>query len=307
MPIAIRSFEQAIALDPDYTLAYAGLADCHSVSRINGWVSEARSRPPAEAALNRAMALDLMLPEVQFSQGVFIFYFEPAWLQAEPYFRRALELNPRSSMAHVYCGYFLAVAYRYEEASAQVNVALDLDPQSPFVHTLGAFVPALAGAYPEAEYLARRVLDLQPDYLFGLAVLAGVLAGSGRVAEAIPIAERAVSLSRAPNFLGLLGFMYSLAGRTDDLTRLEHEVEERHSRGEYITPVSRVALAMARNDSALIRPALEDCLADNAPFASLRGIGGRFLDAWRTDSAIDELLLRLGDGVRPPSRMNTGS
>src|SRR5262249_51100540 len=138
MPIAIRSFEQAIALDHEYTLAYAGLADCHSILRPWGWVSEGTSRPPAEAALMRALVLDPILPEVQFSQGLFILYFERAWLPAEPYLRRALELNPRWSLAHVYYGYFLAAAYRHEEASAQVNVALDLDPLSPFVHAFGA-------------------------------------------------------------------------------------------------------------------------------------------------------------------------
>ena len=98
--------------------------------------------------------------------------------------------------------------------------------------------------------------------------------------------------------------VYALVGRTDDLTRLEHELEERRSRGEYITPVSRVAFAMGRGDGAMIRRALEDCLVDNTPFASVRTPS---LDAWRTDDAINELLLRLGDGVRPPSPMNTGA
>jgi hypothetical protein len=124
------------------------------------------------------------------------------------------------------------------------------------------------------------------------------------VAEAIPVVERLVALSRAPNILGLLGGMYGLAGRRDDLTHLEHELEERRTRGEYITPVSRVALAVGRSDRVLIKRALEDCLADNTPFASVRVAS---LDAWRTDEAINELLLRLGDGVRPPSRMNAGA
>jgi Tfp pilus assembly protein PilF len=307
MPAAIRSFEQAIALDPDYTLAYARLADCHTVLRLWGWVSEATSREPARAALTRAMALDPMLPEVQLSQALFTLHFEPAWREAEPYFRRALELNPRSSLAHVFYGVFLAVAYRYEEAKAQINVALDLDPQSPSVHVVGAVVLCLGSAYPDAEHLSRRALDLQPDYIFGLGMLAGGLTFSGRVAEAIPIAERRAALSRAPLFLGWLGTVYGLAGRTDDLTRLEDELEERRSRGEYITPLSRVTFAMGRRDGALIRRALEDCLADNTPFSSLRATGGPLLDAWRTDGAIDELLLRLGDGVRPSGPVTTGA
>jgi hypothetical protein len=79
--------------------------------------------------------------------------------------------------------------------------------------------------------------------------------------------------------------------------RLEHELEERRNLGEYITPISRLHFAAGRNDRELIMRALEDCLADNTPFANLCG-DGPFGDAWRTDPAIDELLVRLGDDVR---------
>jgi len=262
MPIAIQSFERAIALDPGYTLAYAGLADCQSILRSYGLVSDAASRSRAEAALKRAMALDPMLPEVQYSQGLFIFCFERAWREAEPYFRRAIDLNPRWSLAQVYYGYFLGVASRHDEASAHVKVALDLDPLSPFVHAFGAGALSFSRAYPEAERLARRALDLQPEYPSGLIALGGVLTLSGRLAEAIPVVERVVAQSRAPIYVGLLGILYGRAGRMDDLTRLEHELEERRSRGEYITPFSRVQFAMARGDGGLIRHALEQCLAD---------------------------------------------
>jgi serine/threonine protein kinase/tetratricopeptide (TPR) repeat protein len=230
VPIAMRSFEQAIALDPDYTLAYAGLADCGSILRAYGQVTEATSRPPAEAALGRAMALDPMLPEVQFSQALFIINFERRWRQAEPYLRRAIELNPRSSLARAYYGLFLAAAYRPDEASPQVRVALDVDPLSPYVHAQAALALYMGGAYPAAERLARRALDLQPDYVLGLGALAHVLTLSGRVAEAIPVAERLVALSRTPMFVSALAMMYGLAGRTTDLMHLEHELDERRSR-----------------------------------------------------------------------------
>jgi hypothetical protein len=95
------------------------------------------------------------------------------------------------------------------------------------------------------------------------------------------------------------------ASGNDDLARLEHELEERHTRGEYITPVSRAQFAIGRGDGALIRLALEDCLADNTPFVPLR-LCGPVLDEWRADVAIDELLQRLG-GVRPPGTMKTST
>ena len=194
---------------------------------------------------------------------------------------------------------------RTDMAMAQVNVALDLDPLSPFVHTIGAVANYLGGAYPEAERLARRALNLQPNNPFGLFWLAVVLTVSGRVVEAIPVAEHLVALSRTPpTFVSLLGIAFGLAGRTDDMTQLEHELKERRSRGEYISPFSFVSFAIARGDGAMLRRVLEDCLADSTPFSIIR-TGGPLLDAWRTDGAIDELLLRLGDGVRPPSRMST--
>src|SRR5262249_7233593 len=223
----IRSFEQAIALDPDYTLAYAGLAGCHTLLRSGGWVSEATARPPAERALARAMALNPMRPEVQVAQGRFIFQLERAWLRAEPYFLQALELKPRWSVAHMTYSVFLAFAYRHDEALAHVNAALDLDPLSPVVHGTCALAMDLSREHLKAEHLIRRALDLQADHVVGLWGLATHLTGTGRAAEAIPVAERLVAFSRTPTIVGTLGMAYGRAGRTGDLVRLEHELEER--------------------------------------------------------------------------------
>jgi serine/threonine protein kinase/tetratricopeptide (TPR) repeat protein len=297
---AIRSFEQAIALDPDYTLAHAGLADCHSIMMTNGWASAATSRPPAAAALTRAMALDPMLAEVQFSQAQFILYFERDWLQAEFYLRRALELNPRWSLPHLVYGMFLAAAYRLGEAAVHVNAALDLDPLSPYAHAVHGIVRFMDGAYSELEPIAHRVLDLQPDYIYGLMLLAMTLTEVDRAAEAIPFAERLVAVSRAPFYIGMLGRVYARAGRMDDVVRLERELEERRSRGEYVTPSALVYLAIGLRDGARLRRGLEECLADHVPFMHLRAANGPSLDAWRTDVAIDKLLEQIGDGVRPP-------
>jgi serine/threonine-protein kinase len=299
MPLAIRSFEQAIALDPDYALPYAGLADCYSILRGYGWVPDAMSRPPAEAALTRAIAVDPMRSEVQFAQGLFIGAFDRAVMKAEPHFRHATELNPGWSIARAYYGYYLGVIYRHDEASTQVKIALDLDPLSPFVYAVGALAFFMGRAYREAERLARRALDLQADFLLGQASLGLVLAATGRLAEAIPVLERLVTLSRMPSWVGMLGMTYGLVGRVEDLAVLERELDERRKRPEYITPLSLVQFAVGRGDSARIQQALESCLTDNVSFGTLRGYAGPFLDQWRTDVAVDELLQRLGDGVRP--------
>lgn len=136
------------------------------------------------------------------------------------------------------------MAYRGDEASEQVNVALDLDPLSPFVQAIGAGVVWLGNSPTEAERRAHRALDLLPDHPVALGVLVQILTSTGRVAEATPVAERCVALSRAPFYVGLLGMVCGLAGRRDEPTLLERELEERRSRDEYIMPSSLLLMKM---------------------------------------------------------------
>ena len=103
--MAIEAFEDAVRLDPEYALAYAGLADCHGLFRIYGWVRKEEAQPKALAAVTQAMNLNPSLWEVQFSRALYTFYFERAWRQAEPYFVRAIEINPQASLAQAYYGY----------------------------------------------------------------------------------------------------------------------------------------------------------------------------------------------------------
>lgn len=90
---AIQCFEQVIALDPDYALAYAGLADCYAIYRVYGWHSDAKCRPPVLAAVERAVALDPSLAEVHYSQALVPYYFDRHWRAAETHLRRALAIN----------------------------------------------------------------------------------------------------------------------------------------------------------------------------------------------------------------------
>jgi serine/threonine protein kinase/Flp pilus assembly protein TadD len=297
--LAIQHFERAIALEPGFALAFAGLADCYGLLRTYGWVSASDSRPRALEAVTRAAELDPGLAEVRYSQGFFTLCFERAWRQAEPYFKDALAINPRSSLARVYYGLYLAARYRFDEGVSQIEKARDQDPLSPFVHAMSALAMYVSLRFDEAEAGARRSLELQPDYLLGLWVLGMALCGRDRADDAVVSLERLVAFSRAPIFVGMLGFAYARVGRPEDAGRLLNELDERRSRGEYVIPLAQLAIFMGLSDVPALRRALESCIADTTPVQPVRTVLGPFLDRFRHDPEIDRMLERYYDGARP--------
>ena len=291
--VAIQCFEQAIQLDPQYALAYAGLADCYGILRLYGWVSAEDGRPPAHAAMTHAMTLAPSLWEVNFSRGFYAFYFERHWREAGPHFQKAVAINPRSSLAQAYYGQFLATEGRADDALAHTTLACQLDPLSDFIHAFAAITLYHVCRFEEAERMGQRALELQPDYLIALWIRGLALSALGRHEVAIAALERAVTLSRAPVFVGILGLAYARAGRIDDATRLLHELEDRGVRGEYIPAFAPLTIHIGLGDLPAIQKELASAAAESTPPLTFRITGGQFLEEFRGDPEIDRLLLEL--------------
>jgi serine/threonine protein kinase/tetratricopeptide (TPR) repeat protein len=288
--VAIQCFEETIKLDPGYALAYAGLADCYGILLVYGWLSAEEGRAPAHAAMTRAVELAPSLWEAHYSRAFYTFYFERDWREAEPHFRKAIAINPRSSLAEVYCGLFLALAGDGEEAVAHAARACELDPLSPLIHGLAGAGFFIQGRFGDAERAATQALELQADYLVGLWLRGLSLSGLGRHEEAIEALERTATLSRAPVFVGVLGLGYARAGRSDDATRLLRELEDRAGRGEYVPPWARLSIHVGQGDLPAMRRALATSLEEATPPLSLQLTGGPLLEEFRTDPEIDRLL-----------------
>ncbi len=291
--LATKCFEQAIELDPQYALAYAGLADCYGILRVYGWISADNGRPPARAAMTKAVAIAPLLSEVNFSRAFYTFFFERNWRDAGPYFQKAVDINPRSSMAQVYYGIFLAMEGRADEAAAQTILARQLDPLSPLIHTLASTALCALWHFEEGERAALHVLELQPDYLIGLWFRGLAQCGLGRNSQAIDALERAITLSRAPLYVGLLGLAYARAGRRDDAIRLLRELEDRGSRGEYVPAFALLSIHAGLGDVPAIRDTLARLVAEPTPPLIVRVTGGHLLEAFRSDPEIDRLLSEL--------------
>jgi TolB-like protein/Tfp pilus assembly protein PilF len=291
--LAIQCFEDAIKLDPRCALAYAGLAECYCILAAYAWVSPKDARSPAHAAVTEAMNLAPSLWEVNFSRGLYTFIFEPAWRDAEPYFQKAILINPRSSLAGVYYGLFLATDGRAEEAVAKTTLACQADPLSPFIHGVTSMALYTLTRFDEAERMGHHALELQPGYLFGLWAHGIALCALGRNEEAIDALERAVTASRAPLFVGLLGLAYARAGRLDDTARLLHELEDRSSRGEYVPTRALLHIYVGQGDLPAIQRALSKALAEATPPLAFRTTSSPFLEAYRGDPEVHRLLMDL--------------
>ncbi len=296
MHLAIRCFEDAIKLDPRYALAYAGLADCYGILAGYAWILPRDARSPAHAAVMQAMNLAPSLWEVNFSRGFYAFWFESSWRKAEPYFQKAILINPRSSLARVYYGLLLGTDGRAEDAVAQTMLACQGDALSPLIHGLTSSALYTVKRFDEAERMAQHALELQPGYLLGLWTRGMALCALGRRDEAIEMLERLVTTLSAPLSLGLLGLAYARGGRLGDAARLLHELEDRSSRGEYVPTRALLHIYVGLGDTAARRRALSETLAEGTPPYVFRTTSSPFLEEYRSDPEIDRLLSKLYGG-----------
>jgi adenylate cyclase len=256
MQAALRYFEESSHLDPSNALAFTGLADCYAILTCYGWIAACAARDPAFAAMQRAVALAPDLWETSYTQGLHIFTFDRTWRNAQPFFERAVAINPRSALAQAWLALFLATAGERARVITHAALAQQIDPLSPFSHYLAALALSISPELDAAEQAARRALDLRPDYQAALWVLGKALCRAGRAAEAIPYFERLVELSRAPFNLAWLAWGLGIAGRHDEARRLATELEERGGRGEFTPPIAKLLIATGLGDLAGVRAAL---------------------------------------------------
>ena len=182
---SINLFQQAIAADPTYALAYAGLADTYSVASSYGiGITPRQALALADETSRKALELDDSLPEAHTSRASAL-AMQWKWSEAEPEFRHALQLNPNSAVTHYFYAFsFLIPEKRIDEALAEFHTALSLDPLSSIVNTNYAVVLMVAGRSSEALAQFRKTLERDPAFGPAHYKLSQLYATTGRFAEA---------------------------------------------------------------------------------------------------------------------------
>ena len=249
---AVRCFEEAVKLDPNYALAYSGLADCYLIYSDRGWLSPREAVPKGKAYALRAVELDPRLAEGHASLGL-AFLQEWAWQEADREFEKAIELNPNYASAYQWYGVLLSLAGRYDEAKERTERASELDPLSTVIGGNLWLRLLILGNRDQAMEQFRRVVRLNPDSEQVHSLLSMIQLMDSRFEDSISEAEKASALLKGN--LGLksqLGFVYGMGGRKEQASQILNELKEA-GKNEYVPSgwVAAVLFGLERRDEAL--------------------------------------------------------
>jgi serine/threonine protein kinase/tetratricopeptide (TPR) repeat protein len=215
MESAIGHFQQALALDPGYAPAYAGLADCYYMVS-NMYFRPTEVMPKAKAAALKALEIDDTLGEAYATLALVRSVYDFDRGEAEKGFRRAIELKPSDAEAHLWYALHLTGMGRFDEALAEMKRSRALDPVSPAIGVYVVWPLYFARRYDEAIGQLRPIVEMNPDYVHAHALLALCYEQKGQLSDAIAEMEKAWALDKEPESLAQLGHMYAMAGSRKD-------------------------------------------------------------------------------------------
>jgi tetratricopeptide (TPR) repeat protein len=253
MRASITHYEEALAADSNYALAWAGLADSYSTLGNIAAMPPSEAYPRARDAAQRGLALDDSLAELYASLAYVHRFYDWDWPRAERAFLRAIDLNPGYATAHRWYAQFLSGLARHDEAIAEAERALELDPLSLIIHTAVGDVLFYSRRYDRAIVSYQRCIELDPAFGPGHTDLARALDAVGRHDEAIHELLTGMSgqSQQRPPSTGLATLLLR-AGRKQEGRAMIAELEEL-SETRFVSPygIASFYAAACENATAL--------------------------------------------------------
>jgi TolB-like protein/Tfp pilus assembly protein PilF len=245
---AIEYFNQAIALDPKFALAYAGLADSYMLlpNYDFGGTPVRESIAPARIAIEKALELDDSLAEAYASRGL----LDTVELQLERAiidFARAIKLKPNYATAHHWLMLGQLALGRFDPAMVEAKRALELDPLSVIINADASWMYACAHQFDEAEKRARKTLEIDPRFFLAHYYLGAILQLQGHLKEAIPEFQKSVELNNDAYSIAMLGQAYARNGQKDEAEKILARLKE-EAKSRYVSPYAWALLYAGLGD-----------------------------------------------------------
>lgn len=288
---AINSFEQAIKLDPNYALAYAGLADVYVV---DGTVPLRESSQKAKAAAERALVLDNSLGEAHATLGFIKTHYEIDWAGAEAEFKKAIELNPNYATAHHFYADMLMARGDFEKALQELEKARQLDPLSPIINVDFGLIYYYQRDYDRSIEYLKQIAERFPDFFPAREHLAWAYTEKKMYREAIAEYQKANTLSQGSNTMvnATLAYTYAVSGKKDEARKILKDLEARLAR-QNIPPLRFAVMNLALGQKDQVFQWLERARTDLDLFLVYIRISP-FFDSLRNDPKFQDFIQRLG-------------
>jgi len=290
---AIEYFQQAIEIDPNYALAYAGLADAYQMRNIFGDASPQEAFPKAKTAAKRALELDETLAEAHTSLASSLFFYDRNYREAAREYQRAIELNPNYATAHQWYGVaYLSKTERFDEAITELKRAQELDPLSLAINADFGNTYIQARQYDRAIEQLRKTVEMDQSFYFAHALLGIAYQMKGYSQDAIAEYQKARQLNDDPFVLALLGDIYAVSGRKDEAMKILDQLKQlSKQRFVFAYSVALVYVGLGDKDQAF--QWLEKSFQDREARINRLKVDPLF-DSVRSDARYADLIYRIG-------------
>jgi TolB-like protein/tetratricopeptide (TPR) repeat protein len=290
---SIEYYDQSIAKDPGYPLAYVGLADSHLLLTAYGAISTKEAASPARAALKKALELDDSLAQAHASSGL-LANLELDLDRAITELERAIQLNPNYATAHHWIALPLMAIGQSDRAIVEGKRAIELDPLSLICNADLAWVYFNARHYDETEAQARKTLEMDPRFYVAHYYLGEALQFKGKLTDAIAEYLKSYESNNDPFSLAMLGQAYVRQGKTDEAQKVLTRLREQ-AKSQYVSPYAFAVVLAALGDKAHAIDELERGYDDTGFYISLIKVDPLF-DDLRGDPRFEALVQKITGG-----------
>ena len=249
---ALGYFQQAIRLDPNYSLAYVGLADTYTLLSFFTLAAPNEAFPKAKVAAEKALAIDNTLAEAYTALGQYKAYYEWDWNGAEDQFQKGIALNPNYPLLHHWRSLNLIAMGRMDEARAAMRRALDLDPLLLVTNVNLGRIDYYEGRYDQAIKQYQRALELDKDFMRTHLRLGLAYVQQGRYHEALTEYNKALEIAGdTPQIRAHIAHVMAVSGRKSEALAALAEVQERAKR-QYVPPydIALIYVGLGEKDKA---------------------------------------------------------
>lgn len=233
---AIEFFEMALAKEPEYAPAYAGMSSSLGCLSFFGFRPAERSIPQSRAAAIGALTIDPDLAEAHLSLALIIFFFDWDWVKAEEEFKLAIKLDPNNAEALSFYAIFLGAEGRFDEALECGRHSLEIDPLSPLINMNVGWTYFSAGLFDKAYVQIQKMKEIGPEFYGAYWLSGAVHLSEGNYDEAVVELEKAVEHGGRQIVLSDLGSAYGLAGRKEKAGEILSRLMENRAR-DYVPAI----------------------------------------------------------------------